>query len=128
MNLNQIHHIAIIASDYAKSKTFYTEILGFEIINETYRSERDSYKLDLRVNEQTQIELFSFPNPPSRPTQPEATGLRHLAFEVNDINSVRNELIAKNIEVQEIRTDETTDKQFFFFADPDGLPIEIYSE
>ncbi len=128
MNLDRIHHIAIIASNYEKSKTFYTEVLGFEIINETYRTERDSYKLDLQVNKQTQIELFYFPDPPQRPSYPEATGLRHLAFEVNDINSIRNELISKNIEVQEIRIDETTDKQFFFFADPDGLPIEIYSE
>ncbi len=126
MNLDKLHHIAIIVSDYQKSKTFYTQILGFKIINETYRAERDSYKLDLQINDQTQIELFSFPNPAQRPSYPEATGLRHLAFEVPDIDLIRKELISNNIEVQEIRTDEITNKKFFFFSDPDGLPIEIY--
>lgn len=126
MNLNSVHHIAIIVSDYEKSKKFYTEILGFKIINETYRTERDSYKLDLQVNKHTQIELFSFPNPPKRQSHPEATGLRHLAFSVPDINAIKDELISKGVEVEEIRIDGITDKQFFFFADPDGLPIEIY--
>ncbi|QQS23000.1 VOC family protein [bacterium] len=128
MNLNSVHHIAIIVSDYEKSKKFYTEVLGFKIINETYRSERNSYKLDLVVNNQTQIELFSFPNPPSRPSYPEAAGLRHIAFSADSISKVRNELISKNVEAEEIRTDETANKQFFFFADPDGLPIEIYEK
>lgn len=126
MNLNNIHHIAIIVSNYEQSKKFYTEVLGFHIVNETYRAERDSYKLDLEINQQTQIELFSFPNPPHRPTHPEATGLRHLAFGVPNINTVREELLSKNIETEEVRVDEITNKKFFFFADPDGLPIEIY--
>ncbi len=128
MNLNSVHHIAIIASDYQKSKNFYTEVLGFKVIKETYRQERDSYKLDLQVNNQTQIELFSFPNSPKRPSYPEATGLRHLAFTSSNIEQVRKELIGKNVVVEEIRIDETTNKNFFFFLDPDNLPIEIYQK
>lgn len=126
MILNSIHHIAIITSDYQVSKKFYTEILGFKIINETFRKERNSYKLDLEINPSTQIELFSFPDPPRRLSYPEATWLRHLAFEVSNVAELRDELISKEVEVEEIRTDEITGKQFFFFADPDGLPIEIY--
>lgn len=123
---SKIHHIAIICSNYAVSKRFYTEILGFEIIKEVYRKERDSYKLDLALNGEYVIELFSFPNSPDRPSYPEAVGLRHLAFEVNNITSAIEKLKNKNVETEPIRTDEYTGKKFTFFVDPDGLPIEIY--
>ncbi|PLZ81409.1 hypothetical protein CBP16_09930, partial [Fischerella thermalis WC217] len=119
-------HVAIICSDYECSKRFYTEVLGFSIINESFRRERNSYKLDLRVGENDQIELFSFPNPPQRVSQPEACGLRHLAFQVENIDEVVSELKAKGVEVEEIRTDEITGKKFTFFQDPDALPLEIY--
>lgn len=89
LNIKKIHHVAIIVSDYEKSKNFYTNILGFKILKETYRKERKSYKLDLKINEVYQIELFSFPNPPKRVNNPEARGLRHLAFEVDDIEDER---------------------------------------
>ena len=121
-----IHHIAIIASDYERSKHFYTQILGFEILREVYREARDSYKLDLLVNGHYQIELFSFPSPPPRPSYPEATGLRHLAFEVDDIKEAKKYLESYNIKVEDIRVDEFTGKKFCFFADPDDLPIEFY--
>lgn len=124
--ISSVHHIAIIASDYAKSKHFYNEILGFEIINEAYREHRDSYKLDLKVDEHTQIELFSFPNPPSRPSTPEACGLRHLAFRVFDLDYVITHLASHDVECEPIRIDEFTDKKFTFFKDPDGLPLELY--
>ena len=123
----EIHHVAIIASDYARSKDFYTRILGFEIIRETYREERQSYKLDLRVGH-AQIELFSFPNPPPRPSRPEARGLRHLAFAVTDLDAARTRLLGAGLELEEIRIDSTTDKRFFFFRDPDDLPLEIYEK
>ncbi len=123
---NKIHHVAIICSDYQKSKHFYTEILGFKILNEAYRKERDSYKLDLKVGDKYQIELFSFPSPPKRVSRPEAAGLRHLAFEVRDIEKTIEELKAKGVEVESVRVDEYTGKKFTFFADPDGLPLEIY--
>lgn len=122
----RIHHIAIICSDYQVSKDFYVNKLGFEVLAEVYRAERDSYKLDLMVNGIYQIELFSFPNPPERPSRPEATGLRHLAFEVEDINDVVGWLNQNNIVTEAIRIDEFTGKQFTFFNDPDGLPLEIY--
>lgn len=128
MKLNKIHHIAIICSNYQKSKKFYTEILGLSPKSEVYRKERDSYKLDLEVNGQYQIELFSFPNPPARPSFPEAAGLRHLAFEVENIEEAVSELEEKGIEVEPIRVDEFTEKKFTFFADPDGLPIELYEK
>ena len=121
-----LHHIAIICSDYQKSKQFYTELLGFTIINEVYRKERDSYKLDLALNGEYLIELFSFPNTPLRPTQPEAAGLRHIAFAVKNIELVVTELNLKNIKTEPIRRDEFTSKKFTFFTDPDNLPIEIY--
>lgn len=127
MKLKSIHHIAIICSDYQKSKDFYTNILGFSIINETLREERDSYKLDLAIGD-TQIELFSFPNPPKRVSQPEAVGLRHLAFEVENLEEVKVELESKGILVEDIRIDPTTGKRFTFFADPDNLPLEIYEK
>lgn len=125
MKLDHIHHVAIIASDYEKSKDFYTNILGLEIIRENYRKKRDSYKLDLKIGE-SEIELFSFPNPPKRPTTPEARGLRHLCFSVNDIEQVVEELNQKNVETEAIRTDEFTGALYTFFQDPDGLPIELY--
>ena len=120
------HHVAIIAGDYAKSKHFYTQILGAEIIEETYRAARESYKLDLRFADGSQIELFSFPNPPKRPNTPEACGLRHLALRVKDVQQAV-EFIAKNaVECEPIRIDELTGKRFTFFKDPDGLPLEFY--
>ncbi|EIA08259.1 VOC family protein [Flavobacterium frigoris] len=126
LQLNKVHHIAIICSDYEKSKHFYTEILGLKAIQEIYREERDSYKLDLALNGEYIVELFSFPNPSERPSRPEACGLRHLAFEVNDIEQTRNFLIKNNISSETIRIDEFTAKRFFFIADPDDLPIEFY--
>jgi glyoxylase I family protein len=128
MMLNKIHHIAIICSDYEVSKKFYTEVLGLKIIKETYRAERLSYKLDLALNGQYTIELFSFPNPPERPSRPESTGLRHLAFEVNDLDAVVAKLEQQNIYVEPLRVDEITDKRFTFIADPDLLPIEFYEK
>lgn len=125
MILNKIHHTAIICSDYEKSKHFYVDILGLKIIREVYREERKSYKLDLSIGE-SQIELFSFPNPPERPSYPEARGLRHLAFEVNNIKDVICELERNGIETEPIRVDELTGKKFTFFSDPDELPIELY--
>ena len=124
--LKKIHHIAIICSDYEKSKQFYTEILGFKITQEVYRNERQSYKLDLSLNGNYCIELFSFPNPPKRISQPEACGLRHLAFEVDNIESAIEMLSKHNIKTEPIRIDEFTQKRFTFFEDPDQLPIELY--
>ncbi|MDO3695497.1 VOC family protein [Wenyingzhuangia sp. chi5] len=126
LNLKKIHHIAIICSDYQKSKKFYTEVLGLNIKQETYRKKRDSYKLDLCLNNEYIIELFSFQNPIKRPSRPEALGLRHLAFEVNNIEESIADLKNKNIAVEPIRVDELTNKKFTFFQDPDDLPIEIY--
>ncbi len=126
--ISRIHHIAIICSDYAASKQFYTEILGLAVVREIFRAERNSYKLDLSVNGLYQIELFSFPNPPQRPSGPEAAGLRHLAFMVSDVAQTRAILVAKGLECEAIRMDPTTDKPFFFTADPDNLPIEFYEE
>lgn len=121
----KIHHVAIICSDYARSKHFYTEVLGFEVLEETFREARGSYKLDLRVGP-NQIELFSFPDPPARVSNPEACGLRHLAFEVEDVVAVLNYLRSLNVEAEDIRVDEITGKQFTFFRDPDNLPLEVY--
>jgi len=120
------HHVAIISSNYEVSKAFYTEALGLGIVSEFYRAERDSYKLDLRLPDGTQIELFSFPNPPKRPSYPEACGLRHLAFEVADIDAAVAGLEGRGIGVETIRIDEHTGKRYTFFADPDGLPLELY--
>ncbi|MBC7553111.1 MAG: VOC family protein [Taibaiella sp.] len=128
MFLNRIHHIAVICTCYERSKAFYTNILGLEILRETYREERRSYKLDLALNGDYIIELFSFPAPPARPSRPEAAGLRHLAFEVNDIAGAVENLNAKGIATEEIRTDGLTNKKITFFSDPDGLPIEIYEK
>lgn len=125
---NRIHHIAIICSNYEVSKNFYVEKLGFKVLGEVYREERKSWKLDLTVNDVYQIELFSFPEPSARPSRPEAAGLRHLAFEVDDVENVMNELNLKGIETEPIRIDEFTGKKFTFFTDPDGLPLELYQK
>ncbi|PXY42636.1 VOC family protein [Flavobacterium cheongpyeongense] len=126
LTLNKVHHIAILCSDYQKSKTFYTEVLGLTIIREIYREERQSYKLDLALNGTYIVELFSFPNPPKRPSRPEAVGLRHLAFEVINLEETVTFLNSKNIESEPVRIDETTEKRFTFITDPDELPIEFY--
>ncbi|MEN2401563.1 VOC family protein [Flavobacterium sp. MC2016-06] len=126
LTLNKVHHIAILCSDYEKSKYFYTQILGLTIIREIYREERQSYKLDLALNGSYIVELFSFPNPPQRPSRPEAVGLRHLAFEVINLEETIAFLNTKNIESEPIRIDEFTNKRFTFIADPDLLPIEFY--
>ena len=124
--LKGIHHIAIICSNYEVSKKFYTETLGLKIIREVYRKERDSFKLDLSLNGVYMIELFSFPTPPKRPTQPEAAGLRHIAFEVEDLENTIKELEQKGVKAEAVRTDELTGKLFTFIFDPDELPIELY--
>lgn len=124
--LRRIHHAAIICSNYEVSKRFYTELLGLRIVAEAYRTEHDSYKLDLALPDGTQIELFSFTNPPVRLSYPEACGLRHLAFEVEDIAACKAALESKGLSVEPIGVDEYTSKRYTFFADPDGLPLEIY--
>lgn len=124
--LKGIHHAAIICSDYQVSKRFYTEILKLEIVAENYREARQSYKLDLALPNGAQIELFSFPNAPERPSFPEAQGLRHLAFCVDDVQQMKGYLESKGVEVEPIRVDEFTGREFTFFADPDGLPLELY--
>lgn len=123
---NKIDHVAIICSDYSTSKHFYTEIMQFQIVQETYREARDSYKLDLQVSTTTQIELFSFPNPPARVDRPEACGLRHLAFSVTDIESCIAYLESRGVACEPLRIDDLTGKRFTFFNDPDGLPLELY--
>jgi glyoxylase I family protein len=125
-NLHAVHHIAIICSNYEKSKDFYTNTLGLTILREVYREQRQSYKLDLALNGIYIIELFSFPNSPARPSRPESCGLRHLAFSVHNIQESVAALTAKGVELEPIRIDEFTQKKFTFFADPDGLPIELY--
>ncbi len=127
LNISSIHHVAIICSDYERSKKFYTEILGLRIISEFYRKERNSYKLDLQIGD-AQIELFSFPNTPERVSRPEARGLRHLAFATDDIEKAVVSLQSHQIEVEPIRVDELTGKRFTFFADPDNLPLELYEK
>ncbi|MBD2089919.1 VOC family protein [Microcoleus sp. FACHB-1515] len=126
MKTEGIHHIAIICSNYDRSKRFYTEVLGFAVLAETYRAERQSYKLDLRVSDAVAIELFSFPQPPDRPSRPEACGLRHLAFAVADLDAACDELRSQGIAIEPVRVDELTNKRFTFFQDPDGLPLELY--
>ncbi|CAK6716883.1 putative S-C lyase [Vibrio harveyi] len=125
---NAIHHVAIICSDYPRSKRFYTEVLGLKVIAENYREARDSYKLDLALPDGSQVELFSFPSAPERPSFPEAQGLRHLAFLVDDVDQVKAYLESNDVEVEPIRIDEFTGKTFTFFQDPDGLPLEIYQK
>jgi glyoxylase I family protein len=126
--LNSIHHVAIICSDYQKSKHFYTSVLGMEVIAENYRQARDSYKLDLKLPNGGQIELFSFPKAPNRPSYPEALGLRHLAFSVDSVEETRDYLVSIGINVEPIRIDEYSSKKYTFFSDPDGLPLEIYEQ
>lgn len=124
--LHKIHHIALICSDYEKSKHFYTSILGLTIVQEVYRKERASFKLDLALNGNYCLELFSFPNPPKRVSRPEACGLRHLAFEVSDLEKIIEHLNSNEIHSEPIRIDEFTGKRFTFISDPDDLPIEFY--
>jgi glyoxylase I family protein len=125
---NKVHHIAIICSNYQKSRAFYVETLGLEVMQETYREQRDSWKLDLALNGEYIVELFSFPNPPERVNRPEATGLRHLAFQVEDVEQTVSELQSKSIQTEPIRVDELSGKKFTFFFDPDNLPVEIYEK
>ncbi|WP_343631125.1 VOC family protein [Roseateles sp.] len=124
--LRGMHHAAIICADYGRSRRFYVEVLGLRVIAETYREARRSHKLDLALPDGTQIELFSFPDPPARPSYPEARGLRHLAFVVDDVAACKSALEAQGIGVEPVRVDELTGKRFVFFADPDGLPLELY--
>jgi glyoxylase I family protein len=128
MKIKNIHHIAIITDNYPVSKHFYTDLLGFEVIREVYRKERDSYKLDLSVNGKYQIELFSFPDYQERAGYPEAKGLRHLAFAVASVEEATQELKSKGVKVEDIRIDEFTNKKFTFFNDPNGQPLELYEE
>lgn len=124
--LPAIHHVALICSDYSRSKAFYSETLGLRIVHEAYRRERDSWKLDLEISPGVQLELFSFPHAPPRPSKPEAQGLRHLAFAVPSVAATVAELRHRGVACEAIRTDEYTGRCFTFFADPDGLPIELY--
>ncbi|MDR3617919.1 MAG: VOC family protein [Paludisphaera borealis] len=126
LKLLRTHHVAVICSDYERSRRFYVERLGLEVVREVYRRERNSYKLDLRLPDGTQIELFFFPDPPSRLSYPEACGLRHLAFEVADLDEAVRDLEGGGVAVEPVRIDEHTGKRFTFFADPDGLPLELY--
>lgn len=126
--LQRIHHVAIICSDYPVSKCFYTQVLGLKVIAETFRAARKSYKLDLALPDGSQLELFSFPDPPSRHSQPEARGLRHLAFAVADLDAVMRHLTAQGVGAEPVRVDELTGRRFTFFKDPDGLPLELYEE
>ncbi|WP_370240214.1 VOC family protein [Marisediminitalea sp.] len=126
--LSGIHHVAIICSDYPTSKRFYTDVLGFSVIDENYREARDSYKCDLGLPDGTQIELFSFPGAPARPSRPEAQGLRHLAFRVADLDAVIAHLASHEVECEPVRTDPYTGRRFTFFSDPDDLPLELYEQ
>jgi glyoxylase I family protein len=128
LNLQSIHHVAIICSDYSASKKFYTEILGFRIVAEHYRDDRKSFKLDLSLRDQYCIELFSFPDAPPRLSRPEGRGLRHLAFAVGDLDASINQLKLKGVATEPVRIDEYTGKRFTFFADPDQLPLELYEQ
>lgn len=124
--LDAIHHVALICSDYPRSRAFYSETLGLPIVREVYREARDSWKCDLLVSPGVQLELFSFPNPPARPSRPEAQGLRHLAFAVSDVDTAVALLDERGVSCEPMRVDEYTGRRFTFFADPDGLPIELY--
>ena len=128
MKLNRIHHIAIIASNYEASKKFYTEVVGLTVVNETYRKERDSYMLDLALNGEYIVELFSFPDPPKRLTYPEAAGLRHLAFAVSNVEAALKELKEQGVKTTEIQADEGTGRKMAFFFDPDDLPLELHED
>lgn len=126
MQLHSIHHVALICSDYERSKRFYTQVLGLRVIAEAWREARRSHKLDLALPDGSRLELFSFPDPPPRPSWPEACGLRHLAFAVDSVDACAAELAAQAVAVEPVRVDEYTGRRFTFFADPDGLPIELY--
>lgn len=126
MRINRVHHIAVIATDYERSKAFYVDALGFTVRTEVYRAERDSWMGDLELNGEYILELFSFPSPPPRPSGPEPTGLRHLAFEVDDVAGALAELAGKGVRCEELRVDPHTGKRMAFFFDPDGLPLELY--
>ncbi|MFB7723699.1 VOC family protein [Nocardia sp. NPDC056100] len=126
MQLQRIHHVAVIASDYERSKTFYVDVLGLKVVGEHYRAERRSHKLDLALPDGGQLELFTFPDAPPRPSRPEAIGLRHLAFVVADVGEALAELAGRGVAVEEVRVDEYTGKRFGFFFDPDDLPLELY--
>lgn len=126
IKLNKVHHVAIISSNYAASKNFYVNILGFKIVAENYREARDSYKLDLALGDEYCVELFSFPHPPARTSRPEACGLRHLAFEVDHLDDAVKWLNDHQVATEPVRVDEFTGKRFTFFADPDDLPLEFY--
>lgn len=128
IKLNKLHHLAIICKNYEVSKNFYTKVLGFTIEKEVFRKDRQSFKLDLRLNGQYLLELFSFPDPPERLTRPESTGLRHIAFEVDDLEESMQSLEDKGLMVEPIRIDEFTAKRFTFLFDPDDLPIELYEK
>ena len=126
MNLSAIHHIAIIVSDYAVSRDFYVNKLGFSVIRENYREDKKDWKLDLQVNPTTELEIFAPENPPKRLSYPEACGLRHLAFATENMEEAVRELQSKGIECEPIRTDTFTGRKMTFFADPDGLPLELH--
>lgn len=126
MQISALHHVALICSDYPRSKHFYTQVLGLRVIAEAYREARDSYKLDLALPDGSQLELFSFPDPPPRPSYPEACGLRHLAFEVAELDAAAVALRGHGVAVEPVRVDEYTGRRYTFFADPDGLPLELY--
>jgi glyoxylase I family protein len=126
MKLTRLHHVALIAADYTRSRDFYTRVLGLRVVRETWRAGRASFKLDLALPDGSQLELFSFPDPPPRPSRPEACGLRHLAFAVDDLDAAIAHLQAHGVEVEPVRLDELTQRRFTFFADPDGLPLELY--
>ncbi len=126
LHLRRIHHVAIICADYDRSKAFYVDVLGLRVVAEHYRAPRQSWKLDLALPDGGQIELFSFPSPPPRPSRPEAQGLRHLAFVVDDVSRAKTALEAHGITVEPVRVDEYTGRRYTFFADPDGLPLELY--
>lgn len=126
MELRGVHHIAIIATDYERSKAFYCGVLGCTLLREVHRADRDSWMGDLALNGSYLIELFSFPSPPPRASWPEATGLRHLAFAVDSVADTRRELLAAGVRCEEVRTDPHTGKQMMFFFDPDDLPLELY--
>lgn len=126
--IRAVHHVALITRDYPRARKFYTEVLGLRVLAETYRQARDSYKLDLEVPGGVQLELFSFPQPPARPTRPEAAGLRHLAFAVADLDAAVARLAAFGVACEPIRVDELTGRRFTFFSDPDDLPLELYED
>ncbi len=128
LHIQSIHHVALLTDNYELSKQFYTEVLGFTVLKETYRAERRSYKLDLLINGKYQVELFSFPEYKERNSFPESKGLRHLAFAVEDVDASYLFLNEKGVQVQQVRTDEITGKKFLFFYDPNGQPLELYEQ